>query len=116
VPRAASARLVGSPRLLYALLAPDVQAHPSKYLARPKVGLVHRWLDAKGGAYVGVLKFLEEMHLPVDCIAARVRVLSLESAPGLAKYPSDSGRNDEAIAFDKAHLTARLRPVGSIAQ
>jgi hypothetical protein len=56
------------------------------------------------------------MHLPVDCIAARVRVLSLESAPGLAKYPSDSGRNDEAIAFDKAHLTARLRPVGSIAQ
>ena len=37
--------------------------------ARPRVGLVLAGGGAKGGAHVGVLKVLEEMHVPVDCIA-----------------------------------------------
>jgi NTE family protein len=37
--------------------------------ARPKVGLVLAGGGAKGGAHVGVLKVLEEMQVPVDCIA-----------------------------------------------
>jgi NTE family protein len=36
---------------------------------RPRVGLVLAGGGAKGGAHVGVLKVLEEMHVPVDCIA-----------------------------------------------
>ena len=36
---------------------------------RPKVGLVLAGGGAKGGAHVGVLKVLEEMHVPIDCIA-----------------------------------------------
>jgi NTE family protein len=36
---------------------------------RPRVGLVLAGGGAKGGAHVGVLKVLEEMHIPVDCIA-----------------------------------------------
>jgi NTE family protein len=37
--------------------------------SRPRVGLVLAGGGAKGGAHVGVLKVLEELHVPVDCIA-----------------------------------------------
>jgi NTE family protein len=37
--------------------------------ARPRIGLVLAGGGAKGGAHVGVLKVLEELHVPVDCIA-----------------------------------------------
>jgi len=36
---------------------------------RPRIGLVLAGGGAKGGAHVGILKVLEEMHIPVDCIA-----------------------------------------------
>jgi NTE family protein len=36
---------------------------------RPRIGLVLAGGGAKGGAHVGVLKVLEEMRVPVDCIA-----------------------------------------------
>ena len=36
---------------------------------RPRIGLVLAGGGAKGGAHVGVLKVLEQMHIPVDCIA-----------------------------------------------
>ncbi len=36
---------------------------------RPRVGLVLAGGGAKGGAHVGVLRVLEEMHVPIDCIA-----------------------------------------------
>jgi NTE family protein len=36
---------------------------------RPRVGLVLAGGGAKGGAQVGVLKVIEEMHVPVDRIA-----------------------------------------------
>jgi len=44
----------------------EASAAPS---ARPRVGLVLAGGGAKGGAHVGVLKVLEEMRVPVDCIA-----------------------------------------------
>ncbi len=37
--------------------------------ARPRIGLVLAGGGAKGGAHVGVLKVLEQMHVPIDCIA-----------------------------------------------
>jgi NTE family protein len=37
--------------------------------SRPRVGLVLAGGGAKGAAHVGVLKVLEEMHVPIDCIA-----------------------------------------------
>ena len=36
---------------------------------RPRVGLVLAGGGARGGAHVGVLKVLEEMRIPIDCIA-----------------------------------------------
>ena len=43
------------------------QAAPAN--SRPRIGLVLAGGGAKGGAHVGVLKVLEEMHVPIDCIA-----------------------------------------------
>jgi NTE family protein len=37
--------------------------------ARPRVALVLGGGGAKGAAHVGVIKVLEEMRVPVDCIA-----------------------------------------------
>jgi len=37
--------------------------------SRPRVGLVLAGGGAKGGAHVGVLKVLEELNVPIDCIA-----------------------------------------------
>src|SRR6185369_15726545 len=48
---------------LHAQQAPDAHA------GRPRIGLVLAGGGAKGGAHVGVLKVLEEMHIPIDCIA-----------------------------------------------
>jgi NTE family protein len=36
---------------------------------RPRVGLVLAGGGARGGAHIGVLKVLEEMRIPIDCIA-----------------------------------------------
>ncbi|MDP9199688.1 MAG: patatin-like phospholipase family protein, partial [Pseudomonadota bacterium] len=38
-------------------------------LKRPRIGLVLAGGGAKGGAHVGVLKVIEELRIPVDCIA-----------------------------------------------
>ena len=44
----------------------NAAAHPP---ARPRIGLVLAGGGAKGGAHIGVLKVLEELHVPIDCIA-----------------------------------------------
>ncbi|MCX5828526.1 MAG: patatin-like phospholipase family protein [Deltaproteobacteria bacterium] len=41
----------------------------SKTDKRPRIGLVLSGGGARGIAHIGVLKVLEEMHIPIDCIA-----------------------------------------------
>jgi NTE family protein len=41
----------------------------SEPVKRPRVGLVLAGGGARGGAHVGVLKVLEELKIPIDCIA-----------------------------------------------
>ena len=48
---------------------PGAAATSVSVAPRPRVGLVLAGGGAKGGAHVGVLKVLEEMHVPIDCIA-----------------------------------------------
>src|SRR5688572_8518509 len=48
---------------------PPSLADQAAQSGRPRIGLVLAGGGAKGGAHVGVLKVLEEMHIPVDCIA-----------------------------------------------
>ena len=47
----------------------DAAAVPAAPGSRPRVGLVLAGGGAKGGAHVGVIKVLEELRVPVDCIA-----------------------------------------------
>jgi NTE family protein len=42
---------------------------PGAQPKRPRVGLVLAGGGARGGAHIGVLKVLEEMRIPIDCIA-----------------------------------------------
>lgn len=44
----------------------DVATEPRQ---RPRIGLVLAGGGAKGGAHVGVLKVIEELRVPIDCIA-----------------------------------------------
>jgi NTE family protein len=58
------------PAALCAQPAAQVAADPAAAApARPRIGLVLAGGGAKGGAHIGALKVLEELHVPIDCIA-----------------------------------------------
>jgi NTE family protein len=67
--------MIPRPALLACLVAAAVAAAPSPATSaepaaqRPRIGLVLAGGGAKGGAHVGALKVLEEMRVPIDCIA-----------------------------------------------
>ena len=69
-PRIACA-VVGALLTCPAAFAADASAQQASANApqRPRVGLVLAGGGAKGGAHVGVLKVLEELNVPIDCIA-----------------------------------------------
>jgi NTE family protein len=52
-----------------AALALILSAHAMADTVRPKIGLVLGGGGARGAAHIGVLEVLEEMKIPVDCIA-----------------------------------------------
>lgn len=59
--------------LLVALLMPMLSAQAQRKISiqapRPKVGVVLGGGGAKGAAHIGILKYLEEMEIPVDYVA-----------------------------------------------
>ena len=54
--------------LACASAAAQTAAQPAAPPERPRIGLVLSGGGARGGAHLGVLKVLEEMHVPVDVI------------------------------------------------
>jgi NTE family protein len=52
-----------------ACLAPQARAQDGKPEKRPRIGLVLSGGGARGAAHVGVLRVLEELHVPVDCVS-----------------------------------------------
>lgn len=48
---------------------PSVNVTAAPATSRPRIGLVLAGGGAKGAAHVGVLKVLEDLHVPIDCIA-----------------------------------------------
>jgi NTE family protein len=63
---AALARVLVATTLACAAHAALAQALPAP---RPRIGLVLGGGGARGGAHLGVLEVLEELHVPIDCIA-----------------------------------------------
>ncbi len=55
--------------LTCSVAAPAAADQAAATQGRPRIGLVLSGGGAKGGAHVGVLKVLEEMRVPVDCIS-----------------------------------------------
>ncbi len=51
------------------VLFPHIATAQEDTYNRPKIGLVLGGGGAKGAAHIGVLKVLEEQHIPIDCIA-----------------------------------------------
>src|SRR5690349_14311284 len=49
--------------------SPAQQVPPSGQAPRPRIGLVLSGGGARGAAHIGVLKVLEQNHVPVDAIA-----------------------------------------------
>jgi NTE family protein len=54
--------------LLCAVGVAPAQESVERQPARPRIGLVLGGGGAKGAAHVGLLKVLEELHVPVDCV------------------------------------------------
>ncbi len=71
--RESTGRLATATLLAAGLLLPAVasaaETAPAPGANRPRIGLVLAGGGAKGGAHVGVLKVLEELKVPIDCIA-----------------------------------------------
>ncbi len=51
------------------LLTPSILSSAQAASGRPRIGLVLGGGGARGMAHVGVLKVLEEMRIPIDCVA-----------------------------------------------
>ncbi|NJD31318.1 MAG: hypothetical protein FIB04_05465 [Gammaproteobacteria bacterium] len=66
---AATETAAGAPGSFASQAVPVAQAPPASAAPhRPRIGLVLAGGGAKGGAHVGVLKVLEELHVPIDCV------------------------------------------------
>lgn len=74
-------------------LPPDDQAAPSKAPTRPRIGLVLSGGGARGAAHVGVLKVLDDLHVPIDAIAGT----SMGAVVGGLYASGFSGRDIESI-------------------
>jgi NTE family protein len=57
------------PAAASAAMAQQPPADPAASPQRPRVGLVLAGGGAKGGAHIGALKVLEELRVPIDCVA-----------------------------------------------
>src|SRR5437763_16770667 len=84
---------------LLVLLAPNVDA-----AERQRVGLVLGGGGARGGAHLGVLEVLEELRVPVDCIAGTSMGALVGGAYAAGVSPADIqdmvGRTDWIRIFD----------------
>jgi NTE family protein len=61
--------LARSAALLVLVSAPAAFAAPTDPAARPRIALVLGGGGARGGAHLGVLEVLENLRVPIDCIA-----------------------------------------------
>jgi NTE family protein len=72
--------------------------------SRPKVGLVLGGGGARGGAHLGVLAVLEEMRVPIDCVAGTSMGALVGGAYAAGVSPADImelvGKTDWTTMFD----------------
>ncbi|HEU4776025.1 MAG TPA: patatin-like phospholipase family protein [Telluria sp.] len=87
-------RTLGAAAALFLLLA-------SPALARPKVGLVLSGGGARGVAHIGVLKVLEEMHIPVDYVVGTSMGSIVAGAYAMGNDPKDLAARLEKVKWSE---------------
>ena len=77
---------------------------------RPRIGLVLGGGGARGAAHVGVLKVLEEMRIPIDCIAGTSMGSIVGGLYASGMSPADIERELVAMDWDNIFEDAPPRP------
>jgi NTE family protein len=95
-----------------ALAAPALPADPQQATpaARPKIGLVLGGGGARGAAHVGVLKVLEELHIPIDYIAANSMGAIVGGLYAEGMTPDEIEHELETMDWDDVFVDAPQRP------
>lgn len=83
------ARRLAPTLALLTLAACAAQAAPPPEPARPRIGLALSGGGARGFAHVGVLRVLESLHVPVDCIAGTSAGAAVGAAYAMGLTPDE---------------------------
>lgn len=93
---AAAANIVGQQTLAAQTVAPSVVAQP-----RPRVGLVLGGGGAKGAAHVGVLRVIDELKIPIDCVVGTSMGALVGATFAAGTPPADVEREMLAIKWEE---------------
>jgi NTE family protein len=84
-------------------------AGPAASPTRPRIGLVLGGGGAKGAAHIGVLRVLDEMRIPIDCVAGTSMGALVGATFASGMPPAEIERNVLAINWAKTVGTEGLR-------
>lgn len=93
--------LIGCLLVPHGTVAADAQADSSDTAPanRPRIGLVLGGGGAKGAAHVGVLQVLEEMRIPIDCIAGTSMGALIGATYAAGRQPDEIERSVTGIQW-----------------
>src|SRR5688572_27975595 len=77
------------------------QEPPSAATARPKISLVLAGGGAKGAAHIGVLRVLDELRIPVDCVVGTSMGALVGATFATGMPPADIQREVLAIDWER---------------
>lgn len=110
MPGARSAKLIA---LCLFLVLPVMPIHAAEIRAdvpaRPRIGLVLGGGGAKGAAHIGVLRVLDEMHIPVDCVAGTSMGALVGATFATGVPPAEIERRVLAVDWRRTVGTAGVR-------
>lgn len=102
--------IVGLAVLLSPSLAQAEAPQGAGQASRPKIGLVLGGGGARGSAHVGVLKVLEELHIPIDYIAGNSMGAIVGGLYASGMTPDQIGHELKTIDWDDVFNDAPPRP------
>jgi NTE family protein len=102
--------IVGLAALLNPAHAQAEAPQSTNQASRPKIGLVLGGGGARGSAHVGVLKVLEELHIPIDYIAGNSMGAIVGGLYASGMTPDQIGHELKTIDWDDVFNDAPPRP------
>ena len=87
---------------VFLFAAVDVQAGPTIPDGRPRIGLVLSGGGARGMAHVGVIQVLEEMKIPISCIAGTSMGAVVGALYAAGMSPAEMGKFVTSMEWNEA--------------